>query len=50
MDGYTVYLSSADDKPHRIKALRHAIEHIRRRDFLKDDVQAIEHDCHKGDI
>lgn len=49
-DGYTVYLNIQDDLPQRMKSLHHAMEHIRRNDFSKEDVQAIEHECHGGDI
>ena len=45
-DGYTVYLSDRLDDAHRQKALRHALDHIRRGDLYKDDVQLIEAEAH----
>lgn len=44
--GYTVYLSDRLDDAHRLKAYRHALEHIRRGDLYKDDVQRIEAEAH----
>ena len=40
--GYTVYLDINLDEHQRKKAYFHALEHIKRNDFGKDDVQEIE--------
>ena len=45
--GYTVYISSRLDLPHRLKAYRHALRHIAENDFEKDDVQRIEAEAHR---
>ncbi len=41
-DGYTVYIDSKLTDAERTKAYLHALEHIKRSDFEKDDVQRIE--------
>jgi len=46
IDGYTVYLNSADGAEVREKSYLHALEHIRNGDFEKSDVQAIERRTH----
>ena len=40
--GYTVYIDEALDDAHRMKAYHHAVEHIERKDFGKENVQKIE--------
>ena len=42
LDGYTVYINSADAHNVQEKSYLHALEHIRRRDFEKTNVQEIE--------
>lgn len=44
LDGFTIYISDALDPIQRVKAYRHALDHIRKNDFQKSDVQEIEHD------
>lgn len=41
-DGYTVWISNRLDIKERQKALEHAIEHIKKEDFRKYNVQWIE--------
>ena len=45
-DGYTIYIADWLDEAHRIKAYEHALDHIRRNDFEKDNVQEIEMVAH----
>lgn len=45
--GFTVYIEERLDLPHRLKAYRHALRHIARNDFARDDVQAIEGEAHE---
>lgn len=44
--GYTVYLSESLDETGRRKAFAHAMKHIKRGDFERSDVDAIERDAH----
>lgn len=44
--GYTVYLSDALDDNGRRKAFAHAMKHIKRGDFQRHNVDAIEVDAH----
>ena len=48
-DGFTVYIDSDLDEAHRIRAYNHAIRHITRGDFEKEDVGTIEAENHKED-
>lgn len=41
-DGHTIYLDERLDDARRDRAYRHALEHIRRDDWMKEDVQEIE--------
>lgn len=45
-DGYTVYIDRRLDEEHQIRALGHALEHIKRDDCAGGDVQQIEEDAH----
>ena len=47
IDGYTVYLNARLSCAGRVKAYHHAIRHIERNDWEKDNVQEIEKDAHK---
>lgn len=49
-EGFTVYIDSRLDEVGRLKAFQHAIEHIARGDFEKENVQSIENDAHKGGV
>ena len=44
LDGHTVYIDDRLSHEAQIEAYRHAIRHIRNRDFEKNDVQRIERD------
>ena len=46
LDGYTVYLDSRLGTEGRKKAYSHAVRHILRDDFGKDDVSRIELEAH----
>jgi hypothetical protein len=46
-DGFTVYIDSDLDEAHRIRAYNHAIRHIMRGDFEKENVQEIEEEAHR---
>ena len=50
LGGYTIYLSARLDERHRLKAYRHALHHIARGDFEKDNVQVIEKEVRKCGI
>lgn len=43
---YTVYLEVNNTREQWVKSYEHALEHIRRYDFEKYDVQEIEYDTH----
>ena len=43
---YTIFVNSNLCDSKRIRAIHHAIKHIRERDFEKADVQEIEADAH----
>lgn len=45
IDGYTVYISDELEQEQRIEAFHHAVRHVERGDFEKEDVQVIEHDA-----
>lgn len=47
-DGFTVYLNARLSYTGRVKAYCHALEHINNDDFMKENVQNIEADTHKG--
>lgn len=46
--GYTIYISDRLDQEHRIKAYHHALRHIRKLDFDKNNVQRIELYAHRS--
>lgn len=46
--GYTVYIDETLDDAHRLAAYDHALKHISRNDFDRDDVQQIESDTHEN--
>ena len=46
-DGYTIYLNARLAYTDRVKAYLHALEHVARNDWEKDNVQEIEKDAHK---
>jgi len=43
---YSIFINSRLSHDARLSALEHAMKHIKRDDFCKDDVQKIEHDTH----
>ena len=45
---YTIFINQNLSEAKRLKAIQHALEHIRENDFEKDDVQEIEFDRHAG--
>ena len=49
-DGYTVYIDSALDQEHRVRAYNHAMGHIKENDFEKSDVNQIEYEAHRREI
>ena len=49
-DGFTIYINDKLDQAHRVEALSHAIKHINREDFGKDDFQQIEDDALRKDV
>ena len=46
-DGYTVYIDLKLSDTGKKEAYQHALEHIKRNDFEKDDVQIIESEVRK---
>ena len=49
-DGYTVYVSTDLDRVGRLKAYRHALKHIEKKDFEKEDVHRIEIEAHREEL
>lgn len=47
-DTYTILLNARMSKDCQLKYYYHALEHIKKSDFYKKDVQKIEHEAHKG--
>ena len=45
--GYTIYLNAKLTQEERVKAYRHALRHVERNDWEKEDVQQIESETHK---
>lgn len=47
---YTIYINAQLSQTGRIRAYRHALEHIQRRDFEKKgaDINIIEEEAHHG--
>ena len=46
LDGYTVYIADRLDRESMIKAYKHALNHIKRGDFERANVDAIEAAAH----
>ena len=44
--GYTIYLNARLASTYRDKAYMHALEHVRRKDWERCDVQQIEKEAH----
>lgn len=49
-DGYTIYLNAKLSYHDRVKAYIHALKHVERKDWTKNDVQIIEKEAHDGTI
>lgn len=45
--GYTIYLNAKLSQEERVRAYRHALKHVERNDWEKEDVQQIESEAHK---
>ena len=45
-DGYTIYLDEKDSKDENLRHYQHALDHIKRADWQKEDVQEIEAIAH----
>lgn len=45
-DSYTVFLNARLSQESRVKSYYHALKHIERNDFDKEDVQEIESEAH----
>lgn len=45
--GFTIYLNARLSYQDRVKAYLHALKHVVRNDWEKEDVQMIESDAHK---
>lgn len=45
--GYTIYLNAKLTQEERVKAYRHALRHVERNDWEREDVQQIESETHK---
>ena len=43
---YTIFINQNLSEAKRLKAIQHALEHIKEKDFEKDNVQEIESDRH----
>ena len=48
IDGYTVYLNARLTYAGRVRAYHHAMRHIDRNDFEKEDIQKVEAEAHYG--
>ena len=46
--GFTIYLNARLSYQDRIKAYMHAMRHVERNDWEKDNVQLIEKEAHDG--
>lgn len=46
-DDCTVYVNSKDSIARRIKSVDHAIKHLKRDDFNKENVQQVEAEAHR---
>ena len=45
-NGFTIYLNARLSYQDRIKAYMHALRHVERNDWTKEDVQQIEREAH----
>ena len=45
--GCTIYLNAKLSQEERVRAYRHALKHVERNDWEKEDVQQIESEAHK---
>ncbi len=45
-DNYTIFLNARLSQENRLKSYYHALQHIQKDDFEKDDVQQIEEIAH----
>jgi len=45
-DSYTIFLNARLSQENRLKSYYHALQHIQKDDFEKDDVQQIEEIAH----
>ena len=48
--GYTIYLNARLAYTDRVKAYLHALGHVERNDWNKEDVQQIEMEAHDGTV
>ncbi len=48
--GFTIYLNARLSYQDRVKAYLHALGHVERNDWKKEDVQQIEKEAHDGII
>ena len=48
LGGYTIYVNARLAYTDRVKAYLHALEHVRRKDWERCDVQQIEKEAHDG--
>ena len=49
-DGFTIYLSAKLSQAGRVQAYNHALKHIERNDWNRENVQIIEKEAHDGTI
>lgn len=49
-DSYTIFLNSKLSHDEHLKSYSHALMHIRRNDFDKEDADSIENDAHNMEI
>lgn len=47
-DGYCIYINILLDQVHRVKAYNHEMEHIKRGDYDRSDIQLIEQVAHSN--
>ena len=47
---YTIYLDARLDQAQRQRAYRHALRHIERNDFERENVDEVEAESHKEDM
>ena len=49
VDGFTVYINARQSQGRQIEAYRHAMGHIYKDDWKREDVQAVESEAHRED-